>query len=562
LIAILVGVGVVLVLSRGHAARAEEAAGPIRFVPEAADAFVKVDAHFVPNPKVCAARQTPNLHAGYPGTVEVGRRADGRLYLVTELTFDRYLKGIAEVPRDWPGEALKAQVVAARTYAEAHMNPSTALAKELKFNLCSTDACQVYRGLGVERGAWGEEWSKAVEETSGEILEWEGRPASTFFFSTSNGHTYSNSDVFGGSPLPYLKPVTETDDTASPVRTWTVRMPLTDVAQTLRDAGSWGAAPIDAIKQDGNNVIVSGGGKNTPISLSDFRIRLNNHAVCLTPKRYPTAGANGKMLLQVVPSNWYTVRQEAAAAVMEGAGWGHGVGMVQWGLKGKADRGMTHADMLAFYYGGLHPVKKPEPGAIRIGLAIDIDEMTIEPSSGIRIEGATPPPGPIHFKSGPAITFEKGSPIIPVLQLRNPTSTAPSTPGAPATFSFELSSPANIHLKFKGPTGDATTSIAPHDRGPQTLTWDAAATLPPGTYETTLIANDGVDEVTSPPMTVTVVAPSPLPSPTPFPSKASPKPIAQPKTSLSSKLSLAIGALLLIAATAALLLKRHHPSPH
>jgi SpoIID/LytB domain protein len=526
-------------------------------VPESADAFVKVDAHFVPNPKVCPARQTPNLHAGYPGTLEVGRRADGRLYLVAELTFDRYLRGIAEVPRDWPGEALKAQVVAARTYAEAHMNPSTALARELNFNLCSTDACQVYRGLGVERGAWGEEWSKAVEATSGEILEWDGKPASTFFFSTSNGHTYSNSDVFGGSPLPYLKPVTETDDTESPVRTWTVRMPLADVAATLRDAGSWGAGPIDAIRQDGDNVIVSGGGKSASFSLSDFRIRLNNHAVCLTPKRYPTAGVNGKTLPQVVPSNWYAVRQDAAAAVMEGAGWGHGVGMVQWGLKGKAGRGMTYADMLAFYYGGLRPLKKPEPGAIRIGLAIDIDEMTIEPSSGIRIEGATLPPGPIHLKSGPTVTFEKGSPISPVLQLRNPTSTATSTPSSPAVFSFDLSSPANIHLTFKGPTTESTTPTESHDRGPQSLTWDAAATLPSGAYETTLVANDGVDEVTSPPMNLTVVAPSPSPSPIPSP-KPSPKLIAQPKTSFDSKIPLTLSALLL--ATIALTVIRRRKS--
>lgn len=192
---------VISTLAIAPPASAETTAGPIRFVPENPEGWTRIHAKFVKKPDLCEARQTRDLHAAYPGVVEIGRRSDGRLYLVTELTFPQYLSGIAEVPRDWPLEALKAQVVAARTYAVSHMNPSTALAKELRFNICATDACQVYRGSNVEKGAWGSAWSQAVRETEGEILEHNGKPASTFYFSTSNGQTYSNKDVFGGSPL-------------------------------------------------------------------------------------------------------------------------------------------------------------------------------------------------------------------------------------------------------------------------------------------------------------------------------------------------------------------------
>src|SRR5262245_30041543 len=75
-------------------------------------------------PKVtsqCADTVQPLLRARFDGAIEVGRDTDGSLFVIGELPFEEYLKGIAEVPRSWPMAALKAQVVAARSYALAHI---------------------------------------------------------------------------------------------------------------------------------------------------------------------------------------------------------------------------------------------------------------------------------------------------------------------------------------------------------------------------------------------------------------------------------------------------------
>lgn len=552
---------VVLLASLPGSASAKETAGPIRLIPETQDSWIRIDARFAPKPDLCPARQPRNLHAGYPGVLEVGRRSDGRLYLVTELDFPRYLRGIAEVPRNWPLDALKAQVVAARTYAVSHMNPSTALARELNYNLCATDACQVYRGRMVEAGAWGDEWGRAVDETAGEILEYGGRPASTFYFSTSNGRTYSNAEAFGGTPLPYLQPVEEHDDTGSPVSSWEVRMPLEDMAETLRLSGLWGAGDISGISQEGGSVRITGPGGDRSLTVDRLRANLNARAVCLTPKRYPTPGSEGRSLPQVIPSKWYEVRQDGDTAVFSGRGWGHGVGMVQWGLKGKAERGMGYAEMLAFYYGGLGPVIRDEPGGIRVGLAIDIEEIAVERMGSVRVEGADVPEGPLVLRGGSSISAAPGPPIAPVLRIDNAVAEIPAAgPSAPVRLTFEPSAAANIVVGWQGPGGvGGKTAPEPRDRGPSEISWDPAggeAQLASGTYEVMILANDGVDEASSTPIAVAVTAPSPSPVPEP-----SPTPVAAPTRARATPLIwiLAVGALV-IAGASLLFLRRGHRS--
>ena len=92
--------------------------------------------------------------------------------------------------------------------------------------ICATTSCQVYRGIPVPRDPTHGRWVRAVRRTDGEVLLHEGRPATTVYFSTSNGRTYANEDVFGSSPLPYLRPVAERDDGASPTSRWRVVLPF------------------------------------------------------------------------------------------------------------------------------------------------------------------------------------------------------------------------------------------------------------------------------------------------------------------------------------------------
>src|SRR2546428_13729696 len=138
-------------------------------------------------------------------------------------------------------EALKAQVVAARTYALSHMAYPDPTGAALGYQLCATDACQVYRGLGVGNGPYGARWRKAVDATRDQVLLYGGRPADTLYFSTSNGQTLGNDQVFGSAPLPYLRPVIERDDGGSPDSHWRAGPPFTSPARFLRGGGRGGA---------------------------------------------------------------------------------------------------------------------------------------------------------------------------------------------------------------------------------------------------------------------------------------------------------------------------------
>ena len=500
--------------------------GPMTFTPTGPGGFDTIDAVFMQDPTACPANQPQPLIAAYPGTLEVGREPNGSLYLISQLTFSQYLKGIAEVPPSWPQAALQAQVVAARTYALSHMNGPTI--DGLSYNLCSTDACQVYRGLGVEKGPYGQNWAQAVDSTAGQILEYQGKPIDAFYFSTSDGHTYSNAAVFGGTPLPYLQPVVENDDTQSPTSSWSVTMPLGDLAQTLSLAGRWAGGAITTVTQQGGTIAVSGPAQSASMSIDAFRNALNLEAVCLQPRRYPTVSGGGH-LPQVVPSIWMTLQQQGGSIVMTGRGWGHGVGMVQWGAEGKAARGLDYRQILAYYYGGLQPVTVAEPGSIRVLVAAGVQEVTVAPSGPVQVSGGPggSGAGPVTITGGPtmtiapAATLASGGVIPPTVAITNVTSTRSASTGSPAVVSLDLNHAANVGLTYQlqGATTTAEVAPVPLGAGAQSLKWDAvAAGVPPGNYNAAVVADDGVSRVVSSPLRISVLAPPP-----PSPAKATPR---------------------------------------
>jgi stage II sporulation protein D len=223
-----------------------------------------------------------------------------------------------------------------------------------------------------------------VRATDAEVLLFEGRPADTVYFSTSNGRTYGNDVVFGSAPLPYLRGVVERDDGASPTSRWSVRLPLEDLATFLAAAGGWSASrPISDVRLDGSTVEVRGGGRLRELDLGEFRDAVNVWGPCLEPDRYPPSS-----LPVTIPSRWLTFSSEEGAIVVAGRGWGHGAGMVQWGAYGKALRGLSAADILAYYYGGLRPEPFPEPGLIHVQVASGLTSLRIAPSApGARTGG-------------------------------------------------------------------------------------------------------------------------------------------------------------------------------
>jgi hypothetical protein len=183
--------------------------------------------------------------------------------------------------------------------------------------------------------------------------------------------------------------------------------------------------------------------------------------------------------------------------------------------------------MLSFYYGGLRPIKVAEPDQIRVSLATELDEIVIERTGPVRVEGATVPDGPLKLTGGSALGIDGTEPIAPRLKVESATSEpAPDLPGA-SIFNFKLSAPANVFVEFKGPQ-EGRSAVEPRQRGAQSYLWDPdQASAPAGSYEVTIVANDGVDEVRSSPVRFEALAPSPAPSPSP---ESSPSPEAQSTT--------------------------------
>lgn len=143
----------------------------------------------------------------------------GSLTVVNVLPLELYLRGVVpwEMPHTWHADALRAQAVAARTYA------ITRLGRNASFDVFADTRDQVYGGLRAET----QPSSAAVAATAGEILTWQGRPAATYYFSTSGGRTAAAGD---GLPwarrVPYLVSVTDPYDSISPHHDWgPVRVP-------------------------------------------------------------------------------------------------------------------------------------------------------------------------------------------------------------------------------------------------------------------------------------------------------------------------------------------------
>lgn len=129
--------------------------------------------------------------------------------ILQDLTMDQYLYGLGEMPSSWPSEALKAQAVAARSYAKNVA--AKRRADGTPFDLFVTVQDQAYVGYEKEAGASGASWVAAVNATSGEVVAYQGSVIQAFYHSSSGGHTENSERVFSQA-LPYLKGVPDPED--------------------------------------------------------------------------------------------------------------------------------------------------------------------------------------------------------------------------------------------------------------------------------------------------------------------------------------------------------------
>ncbi|HEU5318317.1 MAG TPA: SpoIID/LytB domain-containing protein, partial [Chloroflexota bacterium] len=156
----------------------------------------------------------------YRGEIVVAPRSDG-IETVNRLSLDDYLRGVvpAEMPVSWPSEALKAQTLAARSYAvfQAQTRSSE------RYDVDDTTAFQVYRGANAEHPAV----NQVIDATAGQVIAYSGQIVQAYFFSTCSGWTENNESVWqSGKPVPYLRGIRDVDasgkayDADSPMTSW------------------------------------------------------------------------------------------------------------------------------------------------------------------------------------------------------------------------------------------------------------------------------------------------------------------------------------------------------
>lgn len=268
---------------------------------------------------------------------------------VVEMSLEEYVKGVvaAEMPAEFDLEALKAQAVATRTYAVKHMQSfGGSGAPDYPGADVTTDyhKGQAWLSQSVLKSRWGpfnyeKYWKKisqAVDETRGIILIYQNEPINAVFHSTAGPRTASAKEVWGFD-YPYLKSVECKWDTASPRYTETKEFSLNDIENILgTDAG------VIAAAQNGSGEITK------IISLTESgrvdKVRIGS-------KTFTGAAAREKLNLR---SANFTIEYKNDKLVFNTIGYGHGVGMSQYGANGMAKAGHNYKDILLYFYQGVN----------------------------------------------------------------------------------------------------------------------------------------------------------------------------------------------------------------
>lgn len=271
---------------------------------------------------------------GYRGTVEI-TPADKGLLVVNELPLDEYLIGLinCEISSQWPMEAVKAQAVIARSYAVYQRQAR----KNAPYHLESSVLDQVYEGCDIEDSRA----ARGVQETAGEVLSYDGNVIQAFYHSNCGGHTEASENVWG-FPLPYLRGVDCAYCQSAPSLKWEQTLPLRRIESQLKSSGYQVAGLRDirpgkrnASGRLGDLVLVTANGRQT-LSATKFRMAVGSTVIKSTNFEVRIVGDNG---------------------VFSGVGYGHGVGLCQWGAKQRASDGFDYREILSYYYPGTQLAK-------------------------------------------------------------------------------------------------------------------------------------------------------------------------------------------------------------
>jgi stage II sporulation protein D len=257
----------------------------------------------------------------YRGRVWVTATA-GKVTVVNSLDLETYLYGVlgGEMPSSWPQEALKAQAVAARSYALYQRQRH----RSEPYDVDSTTAHQVYKGLGAEAPST----LAAVNATRGQVLTYGGQVIEAVFHASSGGQTENVENVWQ-RPVPYLRSVPDFDQQA-PMFHWSQTFSLSQFAQHIPGLGQLLGVVDQRRSPQGRVMAMELRGSQASRTLTGTELR---QALGLR-------------------SNLFTLTLQGNQVRVEGRGYGHGLGLSQWGARGLALQGYSYQQILSHYYQG------------------------------------------------------------------------------------------------------------------------------------------------------------------------------------------------------------------
>lgn len=259
-----------------------------------------------------------SIKRSYRGAISF-RVNDNKLDIVNNVDMDSYLKGVLpkEMSPSFPLESLKAQALCSRSFAINNYN------KYIKkgYNLDDTTNSQVYRGVEVEDNRT----NKAVDETKGELVLYNGKVAETIFGASSGGYTASAKDVWG-SDVPYL--VSKEDGFST--YDWEYKLNTKNLSKLGVNKINNIRTTLDDSKRVKEVIIATDAGEKK-LTGNKFRSLVGNTSV---------------------KSTLFDIEKNGEDIVIRGRGYGHGVGMSQYGAVEMAKQGKLYKDIIGFYFPG------------------------------------------------------------------------------------------------------------------------------------------------------------------------------------------------------------------
>jgi len=264
----------------------------------------------------------------FRGAVDIIRQSDNTLLAINHVDVEEYIQGVLyhEVAPWWPMEALKAQAIVARSFAlyQARVNARR------DYDLVSTVYSQVYGGRTSERGRT----SKAVRLTKNQVLTYKNKLVPTFYHATCAGHTENANNLWKVNILP-LRGRECQFCRRSPHFSWKKKLSLKGIEEALEKA-NFKVGLIEAIKIVDRDV--SG-------RISELEIISEQGKLKVGANRFRLAvGPN------LIRSTNFTLEIKKRRAYFEGFGWGHGVGMCQWGAFFMSRESYNAQQILGYYY--------------------------------------------------------------------------------------------------------------------------------------------------------------------------------------------------------------------